>query len=160
MSEKKYQPKDWREGRRLRGWELYQQGWSQKAIAEALGVTKGAVSQWIKRGREGGAASLHRRTSPGAPRRLTQEQVAQLPVLLEEGAEAHGFRGALWTCGRVAAVIEAQFAVRYHPDHVSRLLKQLGWSPQKPVTRATQRDEEAIVTWREERWPALKKGSG
>jgi predicted transcriptional regulator len=45
---------DWREGRRLRAWELKQQGWSQQEIANALGVSKGAVSQWMKRGREGG----------------------------------------------------------------------------------------------------------
>src|SRR5215203_3702760 len=52
---------DWREGRRLRAFELKQQGWSQQQIAQALGVSKGAVSQWMKRGREGGVQALKRR---------------------------------------------------------------------------------------------------
>jgi transposase-like protein len=63
---------DWREGRRLRAFELKQQGWSQQRIAEALGVSKGAVSQWMKRVRDGGGAeALKRRPAPGARSRLS-----------------------------------------------------------------------------------------
>ena len=92
-------PKDWREGRRLRAWELYQQGWKQKDIAAALGVTEGAVSQWITKGKSLGAEALRHRPSPGAPPKLRPEQLAQLPRLLARGAEAFGFRGAVWTAG-------------------------------------------------------------
>jgi transposase len=99
---------DWREGRRLRAWELKQKGWSQQRIAEALGVSKGAVSQWMKRGREGGLEALKRQPAPGAQPRLSEEQRAQVPELLERGAEAHGFRGEVWTCGRVAEVIRRE----------------------------------------------------
>ncbi len=150
---------DWREGRRLRAWELKREGWSQQRIADALGVsTKGAVSQWMKRAREGGVQALKRQPAPGAPPRLSEEQRAELPELLERGAEAHGFRGEAWTCGRVATVIRREFGVGYHPAHVSRLLKTLRQSLQKPQRRASQRDEEAIEHWKEERWPSLKKG--
>lgn len=151
------QPSDWREGRRLRAWALHQQGWKQRAIAEALGVTQGAVSQWIARGKAGGVEALHNRKSPGAPRRLTSEQREQLPRLLERGAQAFGFRGDIWTRARIAAVIKRAFGVSYHRDHIGRLLSDVGWSVQKPVERATQRDEAAIARWRDERWPALKK---
>jgi transposase len=101
---------DWREGRRLGAFELKQQGWSQQQIAEALGVSRGAV------------------------------------------------RGDVWTCERVAEVIRKEFGVSYHPAHVSRLLKALRQSLQKPQRRASQRDEEAIDNWKEQRWPSLKKG--
>ena len=84
---------NWREGRRLRAWELHQQDWSQAAIAQALGVTQGAVSQWLKRVKEGGLAALRHRKPTGAPRRLSKEQLAQPPELLAKGAEAFGFRG-------------------------------------------------------------------
>jgi transposase len=73
-------------------------------------------------------------------------------------AEDYGFTGKVWTCGRVAAVIRWQFGVSYHPSHVSRLLRSLGLSRQKPARRANQRDEEAIRHWREQRWPELKRG--
>jgi transposase len=80
---------------------------------------------------------------------------------LREGAEAHGFRGELWTKTRVAALIERKLGIRYHPGHVSKLLKSWGWSSQKPERRARQKDEAAIEQWGQERWPAINKdGSG
>jgi transposase len=152
------QASDWREGRRLRAWELKEQGWNQQQIADALGVTKGALSQWMKRGREGGVEGLKRRVATGAPPRLSEKQQAKLPKLLAQRAPAHGFRGDVWTCERVAEVIRKEFGVLYHPAHISRLLKKLRLSLQKPERRANQRDEEAIKRWKEERWPLLKKG--
>ncbi len=148
---------DGREYRRLRAWELKQQGWKQQAIAEAFGVTAGAVSQWLKRAREGGAQGLRKRSSPGAPRRLSAEQRERIPALLAAGAEAFGFAGDCWTAKRVAAVIRREFGVRYHPAHVRKVVRGLGLSAQVPAVRATQRDEAAIARWTTERWPELKK---
>jgi hypothetical protein len=79
-----------------------------------------------------------------------------IPDFLWHGAEAYGFRGDVWTCGRVAGVIREEFDVSYSKSQVSRLLKHLGWTPQVPITRAIQRDEGAIARWRAESWPALK----
>ena len=152
------QATDWREGRRLRAFELRQEGWKQREIADALGVTKGAVSQWMKRAQKEGVEGLRHKPSPGASPRLSEDQRAKLPELLAQGAPAHGFRGEVWTCGRVAEVILKEFGVSYHPAHVSRLIRKLGLSLQKPTRRANQRDEEAIKRWKEERWPSLKKG--
>ena len=149
---------DWREGRRLRAWELHEQGWRQCEIAAALGVTEGAVSQWMRRAREGGGPeALRKRTAPGPSCRLSEAQQARVLDWLRQGAEAHGFRGELWTRRRVATLIERKLGIRYHPAHVSRLLQQWGWSPQVPERRARQRDEAAIERWRTERWPAIKK---
>ena len=148
---------NWREGRRFRAFELHQRGWQQKDIAEALGVSKGAVSQWLKRAREGGIETLRHRKPPGAPPRLTWEQRMRLPQLLAQGAQSFGFQGDLWTQPRVAEVIRREFGVSYDPSQVGRILKQCGLSLQKPLRRATQRDETAIQRWKEERWPVLKK---
>ena len=120
-----------------------------------MAVTPGAVSQWLKKAREGGAAALQVRIPPGAPPKLTAEQRAELPRLLAPGAEAYGFLGDVWTTKRVAAMIRREFGVSYHPAHVSRLLRACGWTVQQPVFRATQRDEAAIAAWTAERWPAL-----
>lgn len=151
------QSENWREIRRLRAWALYQSGWQQSRIAEALGVTQGAVSQWITRARGEGAEALHHHKGSGRPPELDAAQKAQLVELLREGAQALGFRGEVWHCGRVATLIERAFGVRYHPAHVSRLLRALGGSLQKPLRRAAQRDEAAIAQWLEARWPVVKK---
>jgi transposase len=152
------QATNWREGRRLRAFELKERGWKQTQIAEALGVSEGAVSQWMKRAKEEGAKGLRHNPPPGAPSRLSEDERATLPELLARGAEAHGFRGEVWTCERVAIVIRKEFGVSYHPAHVSRVVRALGLSLQKPQRRAEQRDEEAIEHWKEEKWPSLKKG--
>lgn len=152
------QATNWREGRRLRALELKERGWKQTEIADALGVTEGAVSQWMKRAREEGVEGLRHKPPPGATPRLSEDERARLAELLAQGAEAHGFRGEVWTCERVAIVIRREFGVSYHPAHVSRLLKALRQSLQKPQRRAEQRDEEAIEHWKEKKWPSLKKG--
>ena len=150
-------PHNWREARRLQAWHLKQQGWSQRHIAQALGVSEGAVSQWMTRA-GGGVEALRHRPPPGAPSRLTDEQRAHLPTLLQQGPEAYGFRGELWTRGRIAAVIRLTFGVSYHLTHIGRLCKAIRWSPQKPARRARQRDEVAIARWQQETRPAIKKG--
>ena len=152
------QATNWREGRRLRALELKERGWKQTQIADALGVTEGAVSQWMKRAREEGVEALRHKPPPGATPRLSEDERAKLPELLAQGAQAHGFRGEVWTCERVAVVIRKEFGVSYHPAHVSRLLKALRQSLQKPQRRANQRDEEAIEHFKDKKWPSLKKG--
>jgi transposase len=151
------QPKDWREERRLQAWRLKQKGWKQKDIAEALGVTTGAVSQWMKRAREEGAEALRHRRGGGRKPRLSEEQLSELPNLLGKGAEHFGFRGEVWTQARVGKIIEHEYGVRYHPRHVGRILKTIAWSRQKPIEKASQRDEVVIEHWRVDQWPGLEK---
>lgn len=149
--------KDWREGRRFRAFELSQQGWGVTAIADALGVTKGAVSQWLKRARVRGTEALRAQPHPGHGRRLSAADEARLPELLSRGAQAYGFRGDVWSRRRVGEVIRREFGVRYSRWQVGRILHRLGYSPQKPLVRASQRDEAAIERWQQEKLPAIKK---
>jgi transposase len=150
-------PADGLEWRRFRALHLKRQGWSRHDIAEALGVSPVSVSRWLARARDGGPEALRARPAPGAPPKLTATQKGLIPEFLWHGAEAYGFRGEVWTCARIAQVIEEEFGVRYHKDHVGRLLKELHWTPQVPIRRAIQRDEEAIRHWRAEVWPDLQR---
>lgn len=137
--------------------DLAQKGWLHRDIAVALDVTEGAVSHWLAAARAEGSEALRSHSSPGRPPKLSQEQWHRLPDLLWHGAEAYGFRGDLWTCERIAGVLAEEFAVSLSKSQVSRLLKSLGWTPQIPITRAIQRDEEAITHWRVHRWPILRE---
>ncbi len=150
---------DWREYRRIRAWELKKAGWKQKDIAEALGVSAGAVSQWMKRAEEGGKEALYHRPPPGFPPRLSSQQRQELADLLLQGAQSHGFGEDVWTHARVAAVIKTQFGVQYSSRQAGRILRQLGFTPQKPAQQASQRDEEKIAHWQQETWPETQKKS-
>jgi transposase len=149
--------KDWLEGRRFRAWELKEEGWKQCDIATALGVSEGAVSQWMRRARDGGSDALRSVSPPGAPSRLKPWHQLALLEMLTLGAEAFGFRGAVWTGRRVTALIRQYLGIGYHPGHVTRFLKRWGFTLQKPSRQARQRDEEVIARWQQETWPALKK---
>lgn len=148
---------NWKQIRRYRGLELKREGWTREEIADALGVSERAVSKWMKIVREKGEASLKARPHLGAEPKLSDEELDLLQDFLAAGAETYGFRGEVWTCARVATVIEWEFGVSYHPAHVSRILKSLKWTPQKPLVRATQRDDREIAQWRLKVWPELKK---
>ena len=156
-------PSDWQEARRWQALTLKQQGWQQQRIAQARGVTKGAVSQWMARVQAYGAEGLRARLRSGAPLRLNDSELHLLPELLAKGAEVYGFRGEVWTCARIGKLVERVFGVTYHKAHGSRLRKRLAWTPQKPLERAAQRDEDRIAYWRTTVWEELKKrrvGSG
>jgi transposase len=156
MGTKRHAVHDWREWRRLRAWDLAQLGWGVRRIATALDASPTAVSRWLAAARHDGPDALLARPRPGAPAKLTPDQRRLIPDFLWHGAEAYGFRGEVWTCPRVAAVLREELGVRYSRSQVARILKALGWTPQVPITRAIQRDEAAIERWAEADWPALK----
>src|SRR6266508_3345583 len=120
-----------RETRRMQAYELAQTGLKQKDIAVALGVTEGAVSQWMSRARDGGKDALRRHPAPGAVRRLSQAQMQRLPALLGQGAMAYGYADNMWTYRRIAVVIEREFGVRYVDQHIQRIVARLGWCRHK-----------------------------
>ena len=146
---------DWREWRRLRAVRLREQGWCRWDVAHALDVSERSVSHWDAIARVGGSAALFSSARPGRPPALSPDQQRMVPEFLWHGAEAYGFRGSVWTCSRVAKVIAEEFGVAYDKSQVSRLLKRLGWTPQTPIRRASQRDEAAIEYWRSVTWPRL-----
>ena len=146
------------EARRQRAVVLVQQGLSLNAAARRLGCAPSSVMRWMNAHRRHGQDGLKVRLAPGRPRRLTGRQEARLLRHLLRGAAAHGYDTDLWTTQRIAEVIERQFGVRYHRDHVGRLLARCGWSVQKPEGRARERDEAAIDHWKRTRWPRVKRG--
>lgn len=139
----------------MRALDLARQGWKQREIAVALDASEGAVSRWLAIARRGGPDALRSHPRHGPLGKLTAEQLRLVPDFLWHGAESYGFRGDVWTCERVAGVLYEEFGIAYSKSQVSRLLKGIGWTPQVPITRAIQRDEEAIEQWRVESWPAL-----
>jgi transposase len=141
----------------MRALDLEREGRTQREIAAILDVTEAAVSKWSAAARRGGSQALRSHPAPGAVPKITDEQLRMVPDLLSHGAEAYGFRGDVWNGERIAGVISEEFGASYSISQVSRLLKQLGWTPQVPIGRAIQRDDEAIERWRIESWPALKE---
>ena len=145
------------EKRRLRAGRLLLKGMTQVEVAQRVGVAKSTVSGWAKRLESGGLDALRSERALGRPASLQPAQRAELVRALKQGAMAHGFPTELWTLPRVGRLIHARFGLRYSEPHVWRILRQLGFSPQRPSKRALERDENAIREWKRKRWPTLKK---
>jgi transposase len=136
---------------------LLRKNLSLHEIARRIGCHASSVLRWRNALRRGGHTALKATPASGRPPRLTLKQKAKLVVLLTQGAMAHGYRTELWTTQRIALLIERQFGVKYHRNHIGKLLHQLGWSHQKPERRAIERNEMAIAQWKRTVWPAVKK---
>jgi transposase len=148
------------EERRREGGRLLRAGKITKAeIARQLGVSRASVSAWAKAIQAGGLRRLRRRISTGRKSKLTSEQVKRLKRVLNRGALAAGYPTDRWTLVRVSAVIQKEFGIQYHPSSLSRVLARLGYSVQKPLPRAAERDEVLVKAWLEQDWPRIKKGA-
>ena len=145
------------EKRRFEAMRLLDRGLNQSETARRLKVARQTVSVWRRQYLQQGAAALRRAGRAGRKPLLDAAQRERLTALLLEGPEAHGFPTPLWTCPRVARLIRDEFGVDYHEGHVWKVLRGLGWSPQRPVGKARERNEEAIRTWQRKTWPGLKK---
>lgn len=145
------------ERRRLQAARLLRQGLSQAEVARQVGVHRQSVSRWAKQLAEGGKASLRKAGRAGRKPRLSAADLRRIERGLKRGPEALGYVTGLWTARRVTRLIEQECGVRYHPGHVWRILRDLGWSVQRPTGQALERDEQAIQRWKEKRWPVLKK---
>lgn len=148
------------EARRRRAVKLLGEGWKVCDVMAAVGASRAAVYQWRNAaGTRGERAKALAAKPQHVPRcRLSQKQKAKIVRLLQAGPRKAGFDSDLWTLPRVASLIEREFGVSYHSTHVGRLLHALGFSCQKPRRRSREQDPEAVITWREKKWPAIKKG--
>ena len=145
------------ERRRMRAVRLFEQGEAQAAVARRLGVSRTTAMRWSQALEAQGREGLRAAGRAGRRPRLTTAQLEQVEQALLEGPLAFGYATDLWTLPRVAEVIRRVTGVRYHPGHVWRVLRGLGWSRQKPTTRARERDEEAIQRWVKTTWPAVRR---
>lgn len=134
--------------------QLVKEGESPTVVARILGVAPGSVHRWRRMARH--RRGLRAKPAPGRPRRMSDRQLWHLRLLLRQGAVAHGWSNQWWTAGRVAILIERRFGIRYHPEHVRKLLRQrLHWTSQKPQKHARERNDEEVEHWIAEEWPRV-----
>lgn len=143
--------------RRKRSLQLLDKGLSLNAVARQIGCNASSVMRWRDQRKREGDGVYAVRTSPGRPRRLSAAHKRKLTKLLLKGAGTQGYGTDLWTTARIAEAIEKHFGVRYHRDHIGRVMADMGWSCQKPTRRALERDEAAITRWKRKEWPRVKK---
>jgi transposase len=145
------------ERRRLQAARLLQQGVHEAEVARRVGVHRQSVNRWVGQLAQGGRQALKRARRAGRPPKLSVADRKRIVQGLKRGPEALGYRTGLWTARRVADLIQRECGVKYSTVHAWRLLRALGWTPQRPVGRAFERNEAAIAHWKRERWPRLKK---
>ena len=127
------------------------------AVARALSASRSSIYRWQHAFKRKGLTGLKAKPIPGRPPDLTPKQKRRLECLLLDGSLKAGYQTDLWTLCRIARLIQQHFHVTYHPGHVWKILRALGWSCQKPERRATQRNEAAITRWKRYVWPQIRR---
>lgn len=143
--------------RRERAIKLLEKGVAPVEVARQVGADRRSIRRWKAAYQRCGAQGIHAKPAAGRPSRLSEARKRRLTQWLARGAQATGFSTDLWTCPRVGALIQRRWGISYHVDHICRLLRTLGWSPQRPTRVAMERDEERIRTWIRVEWPRIKK---
>ena len=136
---------------------MLEQGLREAAVARKVGVHRQSVNRWARQLAAGGRAALRKAPRAGRKPRLSAADRRRIMEGLKRGPEALGYETGLWTSWRVADLIERECGVRYTTVHVWRILRELGWSCQRPVGRALERNEKAVRRWKRVRWPEVKK---
>jgi transposase len=145
--------------RRVQARRLLDEGLSEAEVARQLKVARQSVNRWAGQPKQ----ELAKVRRQGRKSKLTEADRGKLRSLLLAGPRQAGFPTELWTLPRVRQIIAEHYGQRFSTVHVWRLLGQLGFSPQRPVGRARERNESAIAAWKTKTWPRLKKkpaGSG
>lgn len=145
------------EKRRFKAVKYFEKGKSGAEVAKRLGVKRQSAHTWKKAWEKGGKEALRSKGRAGCKRKLTARQEKELIKILLKGPKAEGYVTEVWTLPRVRAVIMKYMGTKYHPSHLSRLLRALGFSCQRPERRALERDEKKIAHWKRETWPNIKK---
>jgi len=146
-----------REKLRLQAAQMFEQGIKPVRVARLLRVSTKSAYQWRRRWRAGGEAALASKGPGGDACRLDEVQLGRLRAALDLGPAAYGWReDQRWTLARVTALIARLFHVRYTLRGTSYLLHRIGFTPQVPVHRAAERDEDAIAAWRARTWAKVR----
>ena len=145
------------ERRRLEALRLLKQGYNQSEVARQVKVCTQTVSRWARAVSAQGEKALSAAGRAGRKPLLDDQQRQRLIGRLLEGPEKLGYETPLWTCNRVAHLIQEEFGIRYHSGHVWKLLRQLNWSPRCPAGRALERNEDAIDHWKRKTWLGITK---
>lgn len=143
--------------RRVAAAQLFRKSCSQSQVARRLEVSRQTASRWYALWEAGGKAALAGAGRTGRKGKLSGDELCRLEAILVGGAPAAGYETDLWTLKRIVRVIRREFGVSYHAGHVWKLLRQLGWTCQRPERRARERNEDAIKRWVRYRWPRIKK---
>ena len=145
------------EKRRMQAARLLKKGIHEAEVARRGGVHRQSVNRWARQLNESGISGLKKADRAGRKPRLSEADLERIRKALKRGPEALGYETSLWTAWRVADLIERECGIKYHSGHVWKILRNLGWSCQRPTGRALERDEDAIRRWKKNRWPELKK---
>lgn len=148
---------DQQEELRRRAVSMVQKGVPPTEVADLLGTSIRSVFHWMARYRSGGWHGLRTGSRSGRPAKLDAADMRYIYDTVTEGdPRQEGFPFALWTLKMIGSFIRRELGVELSRWSISRLLKQMGLSVQRPVWRSWQQDAEAVKRWQSRQFPALR----
>jgi putative transposase len=132
-------------------------GATNDEIIDALNASLSSIKRWRKIIDVRGLQGLVRKPGSGRPCRLDVTQKRKLKQLLRKGARECGYNRDRWTTKIVANLIFREFQIRYHFNHVGKILRKLNFRPVKPTRKSKKHDPAKVKHWARYVWPNIKK---
>jgi transposase len=149
-------PRKAKEQLRVAAVKRVEAGESPELVAAGLGINRRTIYRWIEAFHYGGESALKAKPIPGAPPKLDAKQMARLArIVYTKNPLQLNFEFALWTLAMIRVLIRREFAVSLSEVSVGRLMRRLGFSPQRPLYRAWQQDPALVERWRAEDYPKI-----
>lgn len=136
---------------------MFDRGENQAVISRRLGVSRAAVCQWRAAWEKEGNDGLASKGHPGFPSKLTPEKKKKLKRIMIQGPRLFGYATDFWTVDRIRDVARKKLRIALGYTRIWNTIIDLGFSCQKPETRARARNERAIADWKLKQFPRLKK---
>lgn len=130
---------------------------SPEEVIKVFGLHRSCIYRWLNKYDIGGLGSLDSRKAKGPASKITFQQKQQLARMLLKNPTQLSFEYALWTIQMIVDLIERKFNVRYSVVQVSYILKEIGFSKQKPLQRAYEQDPQKVEQWLQKDYPTIKK---
>lgn len=148
---------EYRVAKRIHAILLNHDGNTSGSIANILHAPRSKVSEWLQKYSKHGYESLLEGQRSGRPSGLDKSQIQNLSDIIESGPVAYGYLSGIWTSIMISEVIQHEFSVTYHPGHVRKILRQIGFSVQRPRRQLIKADPEKQNKWRRYVYPNIKK---
>lgn len=151
-------PRDAKAQLRVAAVKRVENGESPEAVAAGMGFNRRIIYRWLQAYHYGGEQALQAKPIPGAPAKLSAQQMAKLSrIVYTKNPLQLKFPYALWTLAMIRELIKRMFDVSLSEVSVGRLMRRMGFSPQRPLYRAWQQDPALVEAWRTQQYPQIAK---
>jgi len=127
-------------------------------VSRIYNIPQRTLFDWLSRYRNGGWDALNEGARSGRKRKISAADMKWLYDAITMGNPLnHQFEFCLWTLNIIRELLESEKGIKLSKSAVSRLLKHLGLSPQRPIYKSYKQDPKKIEHYIDTTFPEVSE---